>query len=77
MRKTDVQTGMGLATEGFQMQSETSILKVLLKQYNSPTGPTNVKEAYFLQTEIKWGLKVELDLYYVDTNSSKKFKSLS
>ena len=32
---------------------ETSILKVFLKQYMSPTGPTNFKEVQLLQEQIK------------------------
>ena len=50
-------------------------MKVLVKQYKSPTGPIKFSRG-ITPTKVR-GPKVEFDLYYVDTNSSKKFKSLS
>ena len=41
-------------------QYRTSILKVLLKQYKSPTGPTNFLEAKLLQKQIKAAQKWNL-----------------
>ena len=54
---------------------ETSILKVLLKQNKkSPTDRnTFARDIHPRKTDGR-GPKVELDLYYVDTNSSKKDK---
>ena len=56
---------------------ETSILKVLLKQYKSPTGPNKFSRGISPIKADYRDPKVELDLYHADTNSSKKFKSLS
>ena len=51
----------------------TSILKVLLKQYKSPTGPNKFPRGVTPTNTDQSGLKVEVDVYYFDTNSSKKF----
>ena len=47
--------------------SKTSILKVLLKQYKSPTGLSKFSRVLLLQKQIK-GAKMIPDLSYVDSN---------
>ena len=47
----------------------TSILKVLLKQYKSPTGPNKFSRGVTPTNTDQRGLKVEVDMYYFDTNS--------
>ena len=55
----------------------TSILKVFLKQYKSPTGPNKFSRGISPIKADQRGPKVELNLNHVDTDSSKKTKSLS
>ena len=55
-----------------RIASTTSILKVLLKQYKSPTGPNKFVRGVTPTNRDQKGLKVEDDVYYFDTNSSKK-----
>ena len=55
----------------------TSILEVLLMQSKSSTGGNKFSRHITPQTTDERDPKVKLDVYYVDSNSSKKFKSLS
>ena len=50
----------------------TIILKVLLKQYKSPTGPKKISRGIIPTKADQRGPKVELSLYHVDTNSKIK-----
>ena len=54
--------------------SITSILKVLLKQHKSPTGPNKFSRGITLTKADQRVPEVELDLYHVDTNSSKEIQ---
>ena len=49
----------------------------MLKQYKSPTGPNKFSRGVTPTNTDQRGLKVEVDGYNFDTNSSKKFMSLS
>ena len=58
-------------------QNITSIRKVLLRQYKSPASPSKFSRGKTATKTNKRGPKVELNLYYVDTNhgnSSSKNK---
>ena len=49
--------------------------KVLLKQYKSPTSPNKFSRGGTPTNTDQRGVKMETDVYYFGTNSSKKFKS--